>query len=94
MVDNPTAQRWIFLPDASGTLVVAAAAPLFLDATGTVSLLQTSITAVGALQLGSLTRSFGELQTALLTLPVPIWVASVQKLFPEPLDPLFLSFTC
>lgn len=59
MVNNPSAERWIFLPDASGTFVVAATAPLLVDAFGTVSLLQTSITAVGSLSAGSLTRTFG-----------------------------------
>lgn len=67
MVDNPSAQRWILLPDASGTFLVAAAAPLFVDSNGTVSLLQTSIVAVGDLTAGSLTRSFGETHQQLVT---------------------------
>ena len=60
MVDNPTAYRWIFLPDASGTLVVAANPPLYVDQSGTVSLLESSITSVGNLNAGSLARGFGE----------------------------------
>ena len=60
MVDNPTAYRWIFLPDASGTLVVAASPPLYVDQFGTVSLLESSITSVGTLNAGSLARGFGK----------------------------------
>ena len=59
MVSSPTSQRWVTLPDASGVLVVAAQQPLFVDASGTVSLSQTGITAVGALSSGSLARGFG-----------------------------------
>ena len=60
MVSNPTSERWITVPDASGVFVVAAQQPLSVDSSGTVSLTQTGITAVGALSGGSIARGFGE----------------------------------
>ena len=60
VVSNPTVERWITIPDASGVVVVAAQQPLFVDTSGTVSLAQSGIISVGALSSGSIARGFGK----------------------------------
>ena len=51
----------IAVPDASGVFVVAALAPLYINALGTVLLAQSEITQVGQLTAGSIGPGFGML---------------------------------
>lgn len=49
----------IAVPDASGVFLVAASAPLYVNASGFVALDQSQIVQVGQLGFGSIGRSFG-----------------------------------
>ena len=64
LIDGPTMDNYIYLPDASGTLVVDALAPLYISSAGTVSLEQGQIVQVGELTAGSIGPGFGKLLTA------------------------------
>ena len=64
-VSGPSTENNIALPDASGVFVVAALAPLYVNASGTVSLAQRQITQVGQLNAGSIGPGFGELFSVL-----------------------------
>ena len=62
VVDEPTSSwRTIKIPDASGRLVVSAISPLSISSFGEMELNQSLITTVGALEKGSITSTFGDI---------------------------------
>ena len=60
-VSGPSQENNIAVPDASGVFVVAALAPLYVNASGTVLLAQSEIVQVGQLTAGSIGPGFGML---------------------------------
>ena len=65
LLDDPSQDNYIVIPDNSGIFVIEALEPLFIDTSGTVYLEQDLIVHVGQLVAGSIGRSFGT--PALLT---------------------------
>ena len=60
LIDGPSQNNIVYLPDASGTVAVNAEPPLYVDPDGTVYLEQGGIRQVGQLTAGSLGAGFGE----------------------------------
>jgi len=60
LLDTPTQDNYITLPDGSGIFVIEALEPLFIDTSGNVYLAQELIVQVGQLLAGSIGRSFGK----------------------------------
>ena len=66
LLDTPTQDNYIAIPDGSGIFVIDALEPLFIDTSGNVYLAQDLIVHVGQLVAGSIGRSFGKLSALLL----------------------------
>ena len=60
LLDTPTQDNYIAIPDGSGIFVIEALEPLFIDTSGNVYLAQDLIVHVGQLVAGSIGRSFGK----------------------------------
>lgn len=60
LLDDPSQDNYIVIPDNSGIFVIEALEPLFIDTSGTVYLEQDLIVHVGQLVAGSIGRSFGK----------------------------------
>ncbi len=60
LLDTPTQDNYITVPDGSGVFVIEALEPLFIDTSGNVYLAQDLIVHVGQLVAGSIGRSFGK----------------------------------
>ena len=60
LLDMPTQDNYVAIPDGSGIFVIEALEPLFIDTSGTVYLAQDLIVHVGQLVAGSIGRSFGK----------------------------------
>ncbi len=60
LLDAPSQDNYIVIPDGSGIFVIEALAPLYLDTAGTVYLAQDEIVHVSQLVAGSIGRTFGK----------------------------------
>jgi len=71
LLDTPTQDNYIAIPDGSGIFVIEALEPLFIDTSGSVYLAQDLIVHVGQLVAGSIGRSFGKPSAPHLPPPLP-----------------------
>jgi len=80
LLDTPTQDNYIAVPDGSGIFVIEALEPLFIDTSGNVYLAQDLIVHVGQLVAGSIGRSFGKPSAPLLAWgpQAHAWVALAQ----------------
>ena len=60
LLDPPSEDNYIVIPDGSGIFVIDALEPLFIDTGGAVYLVEELITHVGKLVAGSIGRGFGK----------------------------------